>query len=459
MAFWITKRKKTAMLIMSVLFLFGLQTSIAQTPADDTVSEPDDARIAARLTTAYALLDALAGVEVRVDEGIVLLSGTVSNENQAARALSLATQIPGVFAVEDGIQRRFDVEGNLTPLVTQLSTNLGQWIGALPLFGLAVLLFALVTYLGYTLARWSSLWRRLTPNSFVAELIGQAVRAVSVLIGLVVALNLLGATTVMATLLGGAGVAGLAVGFAVRETIENYISSIMLSLRQPFRANDHVVINEHEGKVVRLTSRATILMTLSGNQLRIPNSTVFKAVILNYTHNPERRFEFELGIDADDDPIAAIELGVETLVGLPFVLVQPKASAVVNRVGDSSIILTFMGWIDQQKTDFGRARSLAISATKIVLEKEGFTLPEPVYKIRIDDHTGQPSDVDGHESNSNTEARPQPLKRAPQRQRAGVGSIDSDIDVKPDNHLEKMVNDERAAKEENDLLDANRPIE
>src|SRR3546814_6600583 len=66
-------------------------------------------------------------------------------------------------------------------------------------------------------------------------------------------------------------------------------SDLMLSLRQPFRANDHVVIEGHEGRVVRLTSRATILMTLEGNHLRIPNSTVFKAVILNYTRNPERR--------------------------------------------------------------------------------------------------------------------------------------------------------------------------
>src|SRR3546814_11391197 len=71
----------------------------------------------------------------------------------------------------------------------------------------------------------------------------------------------------------------------------------MLSRRQPFRANDHVVIEGHEGRVVRLTSRATILMTLEGNHLRIPNSTVFKAVILNYTRNPERRFDFELGIE------------------------------------------------------------------------------------------------------------------------------------------------------------------
>ena len=77
--------------------------------------------------------------------------------------------------------------------------------------------------------------------------------------------------------------------------------------------------------MIRLTSRATILMTLDGNHLRIPNSQVFKAVILNYTRNPQRRFDFELGIDADDDPTAARHLGVGVMRGLEFVLDDPRA--------------------------------------------------------------------------------------------------------------------------------------
>ena len=66
--------------------------------------------------------------------------------------------------------------------------------------------------------------------------------------------------------------------------------------RQPFRANDHVVIDSFEGRVIRLTSRATVLMTPDGNHLRLPNAMVFRSVILNYTRNPSRRFEFDVGI-------------------------------------------------------------------------------------------------------------------------------------------------------------------
>src|SRR5690606_38235322 len=102
---------------------------------------------------------------------------------------------------------------------------------------------------------------------------------------------------------------GIILGFAFREIIENYLASLLLSLRRPFWANDHVLINNQEGKVIRMTSRDTILMTLEGNHLRLPNSIVFKAEILNYTRNPLRRFDFAVGLDVNEDIAAAVELG------------------------------------------------------------------------------------------------------------------------------------------------------
>ena len=107
-----------------------------------------------------------------------------------------------------------------------------------------------------------------------------------ILFGIVIGLNMLGAGALLGAVLGGAGVVGLALGFAMKDTIENYVSSLMLSLRQPFRANDKVKIDDYEGRVLRLTTRATILLTPEGNHLRLSNSTVFKAVIVNYTAQP-----------------------------------------------------------------------------------------------------------------------------------------------------------------------------
>ena len=130
-------------------------------------------------------------------------------------------------------------------------------------------------------------------------------------------------------------------------------------------------------------------MTMDGNQLRIPNADVFKGVILNYSKNPERRFTFELGVDANDDPLAAIKVGLDAIHRLDFVLEKPKSIAIITNVGDSNILLEFQVWVDQSQTDFYKARSIAIRETKHALENEGFSLPEPIYRLRFNDKVEQ----------------------------------------------------------------------
>ncbi len=432
--------------------------SHAQAPAEQPAAQivqtasdaPDDAAIESRISAIFSEIDSLKSVEVDVREGVVTLSGGVSNSAAATRAIDIAGRLVGVVTVEDKIDRTLDIEGNVSPLVDTLNSRLKSYYRALPLLGLGLALFVIISLVGHLLASWMWLWRRLLRNVFLAELVSQAVRVIAISIALVLALSLVGATALMGTLLGGIGVLGIAVGFAVRDSLENYISSIMLSLRQPFRANEHVVIDEHEGKVVRLTSRATVLMTLDGNHLRIPNALVFKAVILNYSRNPERRFEFDLGVDAEDDPVAAMKLGLDTLDTLPYVLKQPGATAFIQTVGDSNILLRFQGWVDQDQSDFNKARGLAISATKDALETGGFTLPEPIYRLRFDGSV-DPDRIAKHLGAA------LPERHKPERPAVPAGS--DALSVTPDDHIEKKVDEERAETKETDLLDSDRPVE
>ncbi|GAA0867461.1 hypothetical protein GCM10009116_00340 [Brevundimonas basaltis] len=404
-----------------------------------------DAAIAARLERIYAELDELSGVRVRASGGVVTLAGEVAERADLVRAEQIAGRVEGVVAVRNDVEASVDVGERVSPFLQKLTGLLRSAVESGPLIVLSLLIVVACVALGWWAASFGRFWRRLTPNPFVGDLLAQAVRAMSVIVGVVLALNLLGATALMGTVLGGAGLIGIAVGFALRDTLENYISSIMLSLRQPFRANDHVVIDGQEGKVVRLTSRATVLMTLDGNHLRIPNLIVFKAVILNYTRNPERRLEFELGVDAEDDPEAAIAVGVAALTGLDFILSDPAPTGVIVTVGDSNIVLRFMAWIDQTGTDFLKARSAGIRAAKIAVETAGFTLPEPIYRLRFD----QLPDLEGAAA-----APPRKPRRASPRT-----APEPALSVRPDAHIERTIAAERRATQEEDLLSPARPVE
>lgn len=449
-------------LLMALLFAgnavvsaaFAQESPVQQAQQDeptqtiDAVHEGEaDELIRERLERIFSQIDGLGGVEIAVSEGVVTLRGGVADQADVQQADDIAHRVRGVVAVQNNTSASVDVGERVSPFFRRIQNMAQDAIGAAPLFLLAILVFALVGGLGWWLASLSRFWRRLSPNPFIGELLAQAVRVIGFVIALIVALNLVGATALIGTILGGAGVIGLAIGFAVRDSLENYISSIMLSLRQPFRANDHVVIDGNEGKVVRLTTRATVLMTLDGNHLRVPNATVFKAVILNYTRNPERRFTFELGVDAQDDPIDAIGVGVQALRDLPFALDNPVPAGVVLSVGDSNIVLQFSAWLDQREADFLRGRSQAIRATKAALEAGGFTLPEPIYRLRIDE---LPNPAAAPEA-----GRP----AAPSDERPTRPVIAEVASVEPDDHLDNTISAERRVSAEDDLLNPQRPIE
>ncbi|SNY91154.1 Small-conductance mechanosensitive channel [Cohaesibacter sp. ES.047] len=425
----------------------------AKEPAAVIETERDvgaDRSITARLQAIYSEIDALSGVRVRVNEGVVSLSGAVANEGAAKRAIELATRLQGAVAVEDRIDRTLSVEDNLDPFFEKTENTVDAIMRAWPLYAIAALAFIGVSLTAHLIASARGVWRFFAPNPFIGDLISQSIRFLGILAGLLLALSILDAMALFGAAAGSAGLIGLAVGFAVKDTIENYVASIMLSVRQPFRADDHVVINDMEGIVVRLTSRATILMTLDGNHLRIPNSEVFKGIILNYTRNPQRRMTFNLGVDADDDPIEAISAGLDTMNDLGFLLDDPKPIAFIEEVGDSNIVITFAAWIDQTKTDFLKARSAAINAVKTVLEDQGFTLPEPIYRLRLEGGNGGLLPV------PEAQHLPTTQPKAPK----GPRPIDTDqIDVAQDDDVRRQVAEERARGDQEDLLSDVRPIE
>ena len=317
---------------------------------DDRRDPASDQRIAERLSGIYGQVDEFSDIDVSVSEGVVRLTGSAPTQDAIDRAGAIASRFD-VVTVQNDVARDTSLS-NTADIVTALFDRLREAGKMLPVIGVAALIGLAILLVGYLIASLKFVWRIFTPNSFLADLVASAIRFASIIFALVIALDIIGATALLGAVLGGAGVIGIALGFAMRDMVENYVASLMLSLRQPFRANDLVKIDDQEGRVVRLTSRATVLMTLEGNHLRVPNSTVFKAVIVNFTRNPQRRFDFTLGVDPDDDATAAAELGRETLTQLPFVLADPAPEARIVEVGDSSVVVRFLGWVDQREADW-----------------------------------------------------------------------------------------------------------
>jgi small-conductance mechanosensitive channel len=245
--------------------------------------------------------------------------------------------------------------------------------------------------------------------------------------------------------LGTAGVFGLALGFAFKETLENYLAGILMSLRQPFAPRDHLVIDGHEGVVVSMNARATILMTLDGNHLRLPNALVFRSVTLNYTRNPSRRFEFDVGVGVNENLVLAQRIGVDTLRALDGVMAKPPARAYISALADSNVQVRFHAWVDQRSHDFLMVKSEAIRTVKLALEHAGMDMPEPIYRVQITDRVAAGAG----------NARP----AADVSDDAADGSPRSDIDTRAHTDLQEQIQHEVHRNASADLLDTAAPKE
>lgn len=373
---------------------------------DPEVDPQADQAIAARLRGIYATLDGLGSVRVRVNAGVVVLEGEVATQELAAQAERLARQVEGVVEVADEVTVATGLERRITPAVERIVEGWRAFVRLLPVLAVAGGIFLVFVLLGRLLRRPRGLYRRIAPNPFLASLLAQIVQGAVLLVGAFAALLLLDATAVLGTLLGAAGILGLALGFALRDTVENYIASLLLSLRRPFGPEDFVRIADQEGIILRLTSRATILLTLDGQQVRIPNAIVFKGVIVNYTEHATRRFTFTLGIAPDADLAEAQQVAIAAVSSVPGVLRDPAPTAFFQQIGESTVDLTVAGWLDQRTHDFFRTRSEAIRVTLAQVLEAGIDLPEPTVRLRRAAPAPQPGRKADAEPTWEIEAQP-----------------------------------------------------
>ena len=195
-----------------------------------------DRRIAERLRDIYAQVSEFSEIEVAVTDGVVRLSGSAPSQQAIEEAGAIAARFD-VATVENEVVRDTSLSGT-ADIVTALLERLREAANMLPLIGVALMIGLAIVVAGYLLASLSFVWRLFTPNRFLADLVASAIRFIAVIFAAVIALDIIGATALLGAVLGGAGVIGIALGFAMRDTVENYVASLMLSLRQPFRAND-----------------------------------------------------------------------------------------------------------------------------------------------------------------------------------------------------------------------------
>lgn len=187
----------------------------------------------------------------------------------------------------------------------------------------------------------------------------------------------------------GLGVAGFTIGFALQDIAKNFISGILLLSRQPFNIGDYVKVNDYSGKVKEINIRDTVIETLDGEVVIIPNQAVFENPIINYTQSRLRRRSVVIGLGYEEDVHQATKVFLDAIKNVPGVESQPEPIIRVKQLGDSALILEALFWVDQQSNDLFAIHSKVVTAIKESSDEHNINLPYPVQTVLLQNVTGK----------------------------------------------------------------------
>jgi small-conductance mechanosensitive channel len=341
-----------------------------------------DAAIAGRLTRILKASGWFVSLDISVREGIVFLDGQTETDERKKWAEALALRTEDVVAVVNRLEVDRPINWNLTPAWREVQGLVDQarWLAPMMLVSLLILAVFVLASRGVASFTRSALRQRMT-SPLLADVVARAVALPVILIGVYLVLQLAGLTRLAVTVLGGTGLLGIVLGLAFREIAENSLASILLSARNPFSTGDWIEIGEYQGIVQNLNMRTTILLTLDGNHVQIPNSTVFKSVITNFSSNPNRRAEFAVGIGYDDSIARAQDVIVSALRAHPAVLDDPEPAAIVDELGPSTVNIRVQFWFDGRAYSVFRVRSALLRQVKRALQDAGISMPDAAREI------------------------------------------------------------------------------
>lgn len=353
-------------------------------PADKIEVQPvaKDDQIRRRIADILKATGWFGETDVSVQEGIVFLKGSTEKDESKQWAEDLAKNTQGVVAVVNQIAVAPTTVWDFEPTFQVLIDLARGTVRILPLIVVAAVVIA-ISWI-FAKSAVSLLRRRLlapTRSQLLREVTARAGGMLVMLTGLYLVLRIAGLTQLALTLLGGTGLIGLVLGIAFRDITENFLASLFLSLQQPFREGDLVEVAGVTGYVQRLTARTTVLMTLDGNQLQIPNSTVFKSALRNFTSNPNRRDDFIVGIGYDDPIPFAQDVALKVLAEHPAVLKEPEPWVLVDNLGPSTVNLRVYFWLDGSQHSWLKVKSSVIRLVKRAFQDSGISLPDEAREV------------------------------------------------------------------------------
>jgi small-conductance mechanosensitive channel len=177
------------------------------------------------------------------------------------------------------------------------------------------------------------------------------------------------------TLLGAAGIIGIAIGFASQTSVSNIISGLFLIAEKPFEVNDIITVGGNTGVVLSIDILSIKLRTFDNKFVRIPNETIIKTEVTNVTRFPIRRVDLNVGVAYKEDIARVREVLLNVAFKHPLCLNEPEPLVIFSGFGNSSLDLLLLVWA--LKSDWLTLKNSITEEIKKRFDEEGIEIPFP----------------------------------------------------------------------------------
>lgn len=285
-----------------------------------------------------------------------------------------------------------EIDKWLDKLIEKLSTWGEQFILHLPNLVIALVVivaFVALAKLGQRVV--DKVLGRVSDNRQIRGLLSRSAHVAIIAIGIFIALGVLDLDKTVTSLLAGAGILGLALGFAFQDLGANIISGVYMAVRRPFKVGDLIETNGHTGKVDAVLLRSTTMRTLQGQEVIIPNKEIFENPIVNYTTTGERRLDVACGVAYGDDLEEVRDIALGAVRGLEGIESGRDPELFFNEFGGSSINFTLRLWLTSPgQRHMLKTQSEVIIALKKAFDSKGVTIPFPIRTLDFGVVGGEP---------------------------------------------------------------------
>ncbi len=323
-------------------------------------------------------------VEAFVKDGVVRLEGHVDDDDSLNDVTEFTKKVEGVRLVLNRMQTDAELLSGRQMAQKELA-NIGQIVSKNWLLAIVAIVFGLgFAGLARVFSRYSeTILSPFVGNVLLRSVLGSLIGSVIVVLGVIIGLSVLHLTHAVVSVLGLAGVVGLALGFAFRDIAENFIASMLLGVRRPFQIGDFITVAGKSGSVLSLNTRATVLITPEGNHVQIPNAVIYKETLVNASTSPSSLNAIEVMVPYEASTAEALDAINDALRSADGLLPEPAPRTLVAALESNGIRLKATFWLPIRGIDGDKVQSDLRLKIKVALQKAGITPPANYANLSI----------------------------------------------------------------------------